>query len=317
MALKKLLAKAAALTLTEDETATLASRLAKLELDLTPDERTELDRVAGRSVKQIVHALVAAVDPDEQAKALAAAELVNGVPDTAGAIQDLIDAAVQPIAANPDLRQRILELRAQHDQVIDELSIDQLLDAHGVVDPGKARSVVASWMQYLADHRDEITALHLLYSQPAGRITYSELKELADRIRRPPHNWTADLIWNAYQVLHTGTVTRSSRRTVTDLVSLVRYTLGVDQTLESYASKVRERFAAWLAQQAQAGAVFSDRQRWWLDRITDVIATSAGITAEDLDNAPFTERGGLDGAIRDLGDGAEQYLDALNTELTA
>lgn len=71
--LKKLLDKAAALTLTENETATLASRLAKLELDLTPAERSELDGVAGRPVRDIVRALVAAVDPDEQAKAMAAA----------------------------------------------------------------------------------------------------------------------------------------------------------------------------------------------------------------------------------------------------
>ncbi|MGH3972235.1 MAG: DEAD/DEAH box helicase family protein [Pseudonocardiaceae bacterium] len=42
VSLKKLLDKAAVLTLTENETATLASRLAKLELDLTPAERAEL-----------------------------------------------------------------------------------------------------------------------------------------------------------------------------------------------------------------------------------------------------------------------------------
>jgi type I restriction enzyme, R subunit len=63
--------------------------------------------------------------------------------------------------------------------------------------------------------------------------------------------------------------------------------------------------------------VFTERQRWWLDRIADVIASSAGITAEDLDNAPFTERGGVDGALRDLGDQAPDYLDQLNSELTA
>ena len=47
VSLKKLLDKAAALTLTEDEAATLASRMAKLEVELTAEERTELDTVAG------------------------------------------------------------------------------------------------------------------------------------------------------------------------------------------------------------------------------------------------------------------------------
>lgn len=61
---------------------------------------------------------------------------------------------------------------------------------------------------------------------------------------------------------------------------------------------------------------FTERQRWWLDRIAEVIATSAGVTADDLDNAPFAERGGVDGALRDLGAEAARYLDQLNQELT-
>jgi type I restriction enzyme R subunit len=81
--------------------------------------------------------------------------------------------------------------------------------------------------------------------------------------------------------------------------------------------RVRERYAAWLAQQEQSGVLFSDDERWWLDRMVEVIAASAGIAAEDLDEAPFTERGGVDGAIRDLGPAAAELIEALNTELTA
>ena len=61
-------------------------------------------------------------------------------------------------------------------------------------------------------------------------------------------------------------------------MSLVRFTLGAEDQLVPYADKVRERYQAWLLQQQQAGAEFTERQRWWLDRIADVIATSAGIT---------------------------------------
>ena len=45
------------------------------------------------------------------------------------------------------------------------------------------------------------------------------------------------------------------------------------------------------------GAVFTRRQRWRLDRIADVIAASAGVSANDFDNALFAERGGVDGAV--------------------
>jgi type I restriction enzyme R subunit len=319
--LKKLLDRAAALTLTEDEAATLASRLAKLELQLTPQERAELDTVAGVAVRTIVTGLVNAIDPDEQAKALAAARAAAGDPDSVDSTavtQALVDRATRPLAANPELRNRILELRTSHDQVIDEVSVDVLLDARGLVDVARARDVVQRWSQYLAENRDEITALQLLYSQPRDpRVTFAELRELAERIKRPPYNWTPDLLWRAYEAIDTRRVKHADRSTVIDLIQLVRFTVGLDGSLVPYADKVRERYAAWLTQQQQNGAAFTDRQRWWLDRIADVIATSAGITPDDLDNAPFTDRGGLDGAIADLGDETGEYLAVLNTELTA
>jgi len=317
ISLKKLLDKAASLTLTEDETSTLASRLAKLELQLTPAEREELDAVAGGPLKEVVRELVAAVDPDAQAQVIAEAPTVYGVVDAAAAVQKLLDTAVRPLAANPLLRQRILELRATHDQYIDEVSVDMLLDARGVIDVDRARSVVESWRAYLAEHRNEITALQVLYSQPrSARVSFSELRELAERIQRPPYNWTSDVIWRAYAAIDVDKVRHADRHTVTDLVSLVRFALGTDDELVSYASKVEERYAGWLAQQAQAGAAFTEQQRWWLDRIADVIATSAGVSADDLDNAPFTERGGVEGALRDLGDDAARYLEQLNVDLT-
>jgi type I restriction enzyme R subunit len=313
VSLKKLLDKAAALTLTEDETATLASRLAKLELQLTPAERTELDTVAGEPLQGVVRRLVAAVDPDKQALAVDASSTED--PDVVR--QRLIDEAVRPVAANPALRQRILDLRATHDQIIDEVSVDVLLDSHGIVDTERARSVVDSWRVYLDEHRDEISALQVLYSKPQpGRVSFDELRELAERIKRPPYNWTPDLIWSAYEAIEVDRVHHADRHTVTDLVSLVRFTLGEDYELVPYGERVRERYSAWLAQQKQGGVHFTERERWWLDTIAEVITTSAGVSAEDLDNAPFAERGGIDGAIRDLGREAGSYLEQLNRELT-
>ncbi|OLT21265.1 DEAD/DEAH box helicase [Ornithinimicrobium sp. CNJ-824] len=311
ISLKKLLDKAATLTLTEDETATLASRLAKLELQLTPEERTELDDVAGGPVRDIVRGLVDAVDPDTQAKAL------DGAADPEAARRDLLERAVEPVAANPELRTRILELRAAHDRVIDEVNKDVLLGAHGVVDPNRAKVVVESWSQYLKDHRDEITAIQLATEAKVLRIPFTDIQELADRISRPPYNWTPDIIWDAYASIDVDRVRHSDRHTLTDLVSLLRYTVGLDNELVPYAARVQERYAAWLAQQEQAGSVFSPLERWWLDRMVDVIASSAGITADDLDRSPFTDRGGVDGALRDLGDRAGDLLDELNAELTA
>jgi type I restriction enzyme, R subunit len=311
VSLKQLLGRAAALTITEAETATLASRLSALELQLTPDERAELDAVAGLPLRDLVRGLVDAVDPDHQAKA------VDGATDPTTAIQDLLDRAVEPLAANPQLRARLLELRTAHDRIVDEVSVDTLVDAHGVIDPDRARSIVGSWREYLAEHRDEISAIQLLGEAKARRIAFADIKELADRISRPPRNWTPDIIWAAYASVELGRVRHSDRHTLTDLVSLLRFTLGDDDELVPYADRVRERYTTWLAQQEQAGTTLSTAERWWTDRMVEVIAASAGISPDDLDEAPFTERGGIDGALRDLGDKAGAIIDQLNTELTA
>jgi type I restriction enzyme, R subunit len=322
ISLAQLLGKAATYTLTEDETATLASRLAALELQLSPAERDELDAVAGQPMKAIVRALVDAVDPDHQRKSIP--ELDEGSPEAKEEIQQLLDSAVGPLAGNPELRSRILELRRAHDRVIDDVNADTLIETYGVVDADRARSVVDSWMAYLDEHRDEITAIQVMdelrrssLPKPTRHIAFTDIQELADRISRPPHNWTPDLLWSAYAAIDTARVRRSDHHTLTDLVSLLRFTVGVDSELVPYADKVRERYAGWLLQQARAGTTFTVDQCWWLDKMVEVIAVSAGISPADLDEAPFAERGGVDGALRDLGDKAAEYLEQLNEGLTA
>ncbi|HEY2297285.1 MAG TPA: DEAD/DEAH box helicase family protein [Jatrophihabitans sp.] len=320
--LKQLLGKAAALTITEDETATLASRLSRLDHQLTSAEQGEIATLAGMTLTSIVRGLVDAVDVDKQASAFEAARHSNPAITTSEVVGQLIEAAVTPLAGNPGLREQILAIRASHDLIIDEVSVDVLLGAHGVVDTARARQVVDSWRAYLDKHRDEITALQLYYAgDTSAKITYAELRELAERIKRPPYLWTPDIIWNAYAAIEADPthprVRRADRHTAADLVSLIRFTLGVDDTLVPYADTVASRYAGWLAQQEQVGVVFTDRQRWWLDRIADTIAQAAGIEADDLDNAPFTERGGIDGAISEFGPEAGDLLTVLNQELTA
>jgi len=255
---------------------------------------------------------VDAVDPDHQAAAIAAA---GPNADPAKVVEELLERAVEPLAANPKLRERIIEIRRSHDIVIDEASRDELLDARGVVDTERAQVLVTSWRQFMDDHKDEITALQVLYSQPGDRVSYEDLRSLADRIERPPHNWTPDLLWTAYEALDASKVRHSERHAVTDLIRLIRYELRRDDELVPYRSVVEKRFANWLARQQQAGVQFSVDQMWWLERIRDVIVAGAGVRAEDLDAVPFTERGGVDGAINAFGDRIADLLTELDQEL--
>jgi type I restriction enzyme R subunit len=56
---------------------------------------------------------------------------------------------------------------------------------------------------------------------------------------------------------------------------------------------------------------------WWLERIRDVVVEGAGVSVQDLDQVPFTDRGGVDGAINAFGDHLGTLLAELDQELTA
>ena len=316
ISLKKLLDKAATLNLTEVETATLASRLAALDRQLKPEERAELDDVAHTSMRSIVRALVDAVDTEKQAEAIAAQ------PDRAPAdlIEEMLEDAIEPLAANPELRTRIIELRRLKDRLIDEVSVDVLAEAYGVQRTERAKEIVESWREYLQEHRSEISAIQLMFEAKGRGISFAQIEELKERIARPPHNWTVDLIWNAYislEVEYRGRHENRDRHAATDLISLLRLEAGVDDALIPYAEQVEARYALWLTRQEAAGVLFTDIQRWWLDKMMQIIASSAELDADDLENAPFDERGGIDGALRDLGDSAGEIIEELNRELAA
>jgi type I restriction enzyme, R subunit len=310
ISLEKLLNKAGNLSISLAETSTLCSRIARLNQDLTPAERDELEQIAGVPLSDVIRSLGRAADDDE----LAAIR-----PGDRAAERALVEQAVQPLAASPDLRARLLEIRRAHDITYDEVNPDDLWEARGVDVTERARELVTSWRAYLHEHRDEISTIEAAYRHGDGsRAVYVKLKELAARIARPPHQWSPDLLWHAYQRLEIAAARPGVRYGPVDLIGLIRFELGLDQEPHPHRSVVEERFTAWLARQQQAGAQFSPDQVWWLERIRDIVITSASFTTDDLDGVPFTERGGTDGFLLTFGnDRAQQILTDLNRTLTA
>ena len=146
-----------------------------------------------------------------------------------------------------------------------------------------------------------------------------EIKELANEIAKPPRQWTPDRLWQAYEALDRSRVRGSGRRVLTDLVTLVRFALHEDAELVPFPERVAERYRAWLLQQENAGRDFAPEQLAWLERIRDVVASSLGITRDDLVGPPFAERGGpRQEACRTLRRPASTgYLRELSEVLTA
>ncbi|MDQ6928172.1 MAG: restriction endonuclease subunit R, partial [Actinomycetota bacterium] len=315
VSLEKLLHQVALGQISEDLVSTLASRLARIDSRITPADRAQLEAVAGQSLKSIGHGLVEAIDPDRQ---LAAAKLATGQTEPSDAALEKARAAmfadaVRPIAANPELREHLVNVQRSFDQVIDEISIDEITRAEFAVDArARAAVTVESFRAFLDEHKDEITALQVLYSRPyVKRLTYRDVKELAEAIGRPPHRWTPGRLWEAYETLDASKVRGSAGTVLTNIVSLVRFTLGEDDELAPFPDQVEERFGTWLLHQQNAGRTFTAEQLDWLRLIRDHLAASLSIEPRELLDPPFSQRGGL-GRAREL---FGQELDGLLIEL--
>ena len=304
-----------------DAISTVAARIARLERHLTDSERAELDELAGMSLHDLARGMVEALDPDRQLDAARAATGKDepDVDEIADATRTLLDDAVTPLATNPELRDRLVELRRQQEQLIDATSADELIDASYSKDAtDRARETVDSFERFIRENKDEITALQVLYSRPhRQRLTYAELKELANEIARPPRQWTPDRLWAAYEALDRSKVRGSGRRILTDLVTLVRFALREDDELVPFPERVTERYHAWLLQQENHGREFTPEQMAWLERIRDTIASSLGVTREDLMGPPFAERGGLGKANELFSDQLDPLLNELTVVLSA
>ena len=307
--------------ISEDVVSSVASRLARLDKRMTRIDRNEVEQVAGTSLSEIARAMVDALNPDRHCEA---AQVTSGTdePDRnqiAAVREQMIKAAVQPLASNPQLREKLIEVRRSYEQIIDTATRDRVLSGEFSRDAtDRARATVDSFRQFIEDNRDEINALDVLYHQPyRARLTYNDIRELANAIRRPPRAWTPDVLWRAYKVLDASKVKGSGPRVNTDLVSLVRYALGSADELVAYPILVEVRFQAWLAQQQTSGRTLGAEQLRYLHLIKDHIAASLTVERHDLQDIPFSANGGLSRAQQLFGPGLDPLLSELNQELVA
>jgi type I restriction enzyme R subunit len=308
----------------------LAARLSRLEPQMTDEERDQVAEFsggpgrAGQSLRALTHGLLDALDPD-RAYDLAREYACGADPSTEqieAARAELVEAAVVPFD-NPNLRKLLPSIKARTEQVIDTVTRDRVIGAgYSVEDTERARQAVASFYRFLQEHRDEIGALQIIFGQPYGgrggatpRLQYAQVKELAARIEQPPQMWTTEGLWRAYAQLERDRVRGvGGKRVLTDLVSLVRHAVQLEDELIPYPDLVRNRYREWLAAQERA---FTQEQRWWLDRIAEAVGVNLSVTSDDFQVGEMFERGGWIAARRLFGEELPVLLDELNEVLVA
>ena len=287
----------------EDEVlSSVAARLARLDKDLSPADHAKVLEISGKSLRDMASGMVQALNVDDDTSPFEAeAKKVE---------------AAKPFA-NPAQRSLILQLRQKADMVVDVVTQDTLLHAGFSQEMSdRAKGLVQSFEAFIAQHKDEITALQILYNRPSrAPLTYRDIKALADALHAPPHLIDESQLWQAYAALNNTRVKGTSqRRLLTDLVSLVRFAMQQDNEMVPYPERVQSNYKAWLAQQHQN---FTPEQLHWLEMIRDHIAANLGIEPDDFEYAPFNSEGGLGKVHQLFGAELGQVIEAMNRELVA
>lgn len=319
VSLERLLQRTASLTIDDEEIFTLASRLSRLDKQLDDAERTDVAQVGGQPLRDIVRGMVDAVSVDGQE----AARKRGGQ----SAVRDQVEEALRPLAGNDRLRKLLLDIRRAKDILYDETSRDRLVRAEAVAeDEDRARALVDGWRKYLREHHDQVAVLSAAYSHPGVTPSeiFAQLQSVARDLARPPRSWTPDRLWTAYETMGLASREPGRQASITDLVALIRHEVNGDAesdrsgTVRPFAITVEERFAGWLARQAQTGVHFTDQQLWWLRHIAENVAARLQFDTADLDYPPFSTRNGVDGFLAAFGEElAEKILDDLDRELSA
>lgn len=323
VSLKKLMLDIASGNHSEENFSSLASRLNRLEKQLSEEELIEFVEITGAPVKEVVRMLVDAHEPDkirETAEAMLGSDHELTETELAEAAKHMRSDAAGPFC-KPEVREFVENVRRNHDQLIDAVNIDGVTfsdwDSNHVVELDKA---IASFSQFIDENRDEITALGIFYDIPyqQRQQNLEALKTLHQKFTQALGGVTIQRLWEAYAIRRPENVkARGSARTLTDLVSLIRFQEGYQDELIPFADRVNYNFMRWTMQKNQGNIKLTDEQMKWLRLIRDHIAVSLSVTPEDLELTPFDEHGGLGRFYQVFGGNYMAVLDELNMALAA
>ncbi len=303
----------------EDTISSLAGRLARLDRQLDADDQERIRGVSGGvDLADIVSHLLASIDPDEiETKAC----VIEPVPEDGEPTEEARAKAREQLMSTAsgvftgELIELLDGIRRQKEQTIDHESLDRVDRAEWEGDSHEnAEAMRRDFQEYLEEHRDEIEALAILFSEPHRRseLTYAMIRDVMDRLKADRPRLAPLRVWQAYALLdeYDGSQPASD---LTALVALIRRVSGVDETLSPFAETVRRNFQNWIMKRhSGAGQKFTEEQMEWLRMIRDHIASSFHLDREDLDMVPFNAHGGRGQMYRLFGDQMASVISEVN-----
>ena len=304
----------------EDTFLSLANRLTRMDRQIKDRERQKIkDLSGGMPLGVIVGNLIDAHNPDrieEKAKELFSGSNIQQDEKIKKAKDELLKQAGHIF--NGPLNEYIETVRKSLEQIIDTHNIDRVTFAGWDAQAeDQAKSLVKDFKSFMEEHKDEIKALTIFYSQPYRRreITYKMIKEVFEILREKKPYLAPLRVWEAYA--HLENVNESPKSELTALIGLIRRIVEIDKKLSDYDVVARRNFRDWVVTAQKGHKHFNKEQMEWLYMIRDHIATSFHIEPDDFSLSPFGERGGL-GKFHELfGAETEKLIDELNEALVA
>lgn len=310
---------------TKDKLSSMAGRLTRLENKLTEEQIKEIHELTGgKSLSDFAHDFIVAIDEDrtmeqvqkEKGKKDTYEEYKPTQKELDEVTQKRMVEAIKPFAGNGKLMERLPQIKAETEQIIDDVSVDEIITAgYSPIATEKAKGIIKSFKEFIDKNKDELDALQVFYS--SKRLHWKDLKELAKKIETPPYCLTPAKIWQAYKQLESSKVHGHSRNKIADFVSLLKFELGKENELEPFTDSVDKRFSRWLSEQRAMGVQFTQEQLRWLEKIKNHIAESVEITTDDFEYAPFDQMGGLGKASKVFGNQFNKIIEELSEELVA
>ena len=322
--LKDLLQGASLKQLDEESASSLAGRLIRLNFELSDAEKARVESLTHAvPLNQIAGGLLQAIDPDkvnEKTDEIKAAH-PELTPEEAEkkARKELMKAACVPF--NGALSNCILDIRREHDQILDNEHVDSVTSSGWNRDVTiDAQKTLETFKAFLEKHRTDIVALQIYYDQPYRRrdLTLSIVKDLVQRLESDESHLTVSKVWNAcYQLGKTKVSTIDRKESA--LIALVRYVLEIDKKLVPLSETVKRNFQSWTMSynSRHTGTMLTSDPMEILHMVRDHIATSFHIAPDDFEFTPFNEKGGYHRFRELFGSESQSILDQLNEALAA
>ncbi|MFD5483558.1 DEAD/DEAH box helicase family protein [Streptomyces hawaiiensis] len=287
------------------DVSTLAGRLSRLGQRLDEQQLARIEGcTGGRKLTELVTELVHATDPDRLAKvqvrsggevedgagetgddASRATDQAASIAATKADVVAVLAQALRPFVEREALREALLDAARSRLIKIDHISQDGDVIAEGVTDVMRAERTVKDWRRFMKDRQDKFAALSIAFEQrrPLGEVQ-AQIDELLGLVSPPQQQWTGQRLWKAYVDLGIARTKRRRNAGLPELLSVLRCELKLDGgEFRPYRDTVGLRFRKWLARQETAGVTFTEEQSRWLERVANVVATSATVSVDALD----------------------------------